>query len=117
MAAIDCATCDVNDVIAHSLQLHPQLLADRLRFHARVHAQFADAYNDHEVTRNELSLAARLHAFADAINLGDYAISDNVDVRREAFNCAAGLQNMHPIMQEVIAAREDARNARPARPG
>jgi hypothetical protein len=36
---------------------------------------------------------------------------------REAFSCAAGLQNMHPIMQEETAAREDARNARPARSG
>ena len=27
MAAIDYATCGVNDVIAHSLKLHPQLLA------------------------------------------------------------------------------------------
>ena len=80
MAAIDYATCGVNDVITHSLKLHPQLLADRLRFHARVHAQFADAYGNHEV-------------------------------------CAAGLQNMHPIMQEVIAAREDTWNARPARSG
>ena len=34
MAAIDYATCGVNDVIAHSLNLHPQLLADRLRSHA-----------------------------------------------------------------------------------
>ena len=56
MAAIDYATCGANDVIAHSLKLHPELLADRLRFHARVHAQFADAY-DREVTRNELDLA------------------------------------------------------------
>ena len=117
MAAIDYATCDVNDVIAHSLRLHPQLLADRLRFHACVHAQFADAYNDHEVTRNELGLAARLHALADAINLGDYAISDDVDVRREAFSCAAGLQNLHPIMQKIISEREYARNVRPARSG
>ena len=51
MAAIDRATCGVNDVIAHSLKLHPQPLADRLRFHAHVHAEFADAYDDREVTR------------------------------------------------------------------
>jgi hypothetical protein len=57
MAAIDRATCGVNDVIARSLKLHPQLLADRLRFHAHVHAEFADAYDDREVTRNELDLA------------------------------------------------------------
>jgi hypothetical protein len=36
MAAINYATCSVNDLIAHSLELHPQLLADRVRFHARV---------------------------------------------------------------------------------
>ena len=107
MAAIDYATCGVNDVITHSLKLHPQLLADRLRFHARVHAQFADAYGDREVMQNELDLADR--------HIGDYTIPGDVDVRREAFSCAAGLQNMHPIMQGVIAAREDARNARPAR--
>ena len=117
MAAIDYATCGVNDVIAHSLKLHPQLLADRLRFHARVHAQFADAYDDREVTRNELDLADRLHSFANAIDLGDYTIPDDVDVRHEAFSCAAGLQNLHPIMQKEIAEREDARNARPARSG
>ena len=117
MAAIDYATCGVNDVITHSLKQHPQLLADRLRFHARVHAQFADAYNDREVTRNELDLADRLHSFAAAIDIGDYTIPDDVEVRREAFSCAAGLQNMHPIMQEETAAREDARNARPARSG
>ena len=117
MTAIDYATCGVNDVITHSLKLHPQLLADRLRFHARVHAQFADAYNDRAVMRNELDLADRLHSFADAIDLGNYTIPDDVDVRREAFSCAAGLQNLHPIMQEVIAAREDARSARPARSG
>jgi hypothetical protein len=117
MAAIDYATCGANDVFAHSLKLHPQLLADRLRSHAGVHAEFADAYGDPEVTRNELGLADRLASFADAIDLGDYAIPDDVDVRREAFSCAAGLQNLHPIMQKVIAEREDARNARPARSG
>ena len=117
MAAIDYATCGVNDVITHSLKLHPQLLADRLRFHARVHAQFADAYGNHEVTRNELDFADRLHSFATAIDIGDYTIPDDIEVRREAFSCAAGLQNMHPIVQKVIAARGDARNARPPRSG
>ena len=115
MAAIDCATCGVNDVIAHSLKLHPQLLADRIRFHARVHANFAYAYDVREVMQNELDLADRLHSFADSIDRGDYTIPDEVDVRREAFSCAAWLQNLHPIMQKVIAAREAVRNARPAR--
>jgi hypothetical protein len=117
MAAIDYPTCGVNDVIAHSLKLHPQLLSDRLRFHARVHAQFADAYNDREVTPNERDFASRLHSFAAATDIGDYTIPDDVDVRREAFSCAAGLQNLHPLMQKVIAAREDARNSRLARSG
>jgi hypothetical protein len=117
MAAIDYATCDVNDVIGHSLKLHPQLLADRLRFHARVHAEFADAYDDHEVMRNELGLADRLHSFANAIELGDYAILDDIDVRDEALTCAAWLQDLHPIMQRAIAEREDARNARLGRHG
>jgi hypothetical protein len=113
MAAIDYTTCGVNDVIAHSLKLHPQLLADCVRSHARVHAEFADAYGDPEVTRNELGLADRLASFADATDSGDYTIPDDVDVRREAFSCAARLQDLHPIMQKVIAEREDARNARP----
>ena len=117
MAAIDYATCGVNDVIAHSLKLHPLLLADRVRSHAGVHTEFADAYSDPEVTRNELDLAERLHSFAAAINLGDYTIPDDPDVRREAFSCAARLQDLHPIMQEVIAEREDARNSRAARSG
>ena len=117
MAAIDYATCGVNDVIAYSLKLHPQLLAARVRFQARVHAQFADAYGDPEVSRNELGLADRLHSFTNAIDRGDYTILNDVDVRREAFSCAAGLQNLHPIMQKVIAAREHARNARQARSG
>ena len=117
MAAIDYASCSVNDVITHSLKLHPQLLADRLRFHACVHAQFADAYGNHEVTRNELDFADRLHSFAAAIDFSDYTIPDDVDVRREAFSCAAWLQDLHPIMQKVIAEREDAWSARPARSG
>jgi hypothetical protein len=117
MATIDYDTCGVNDVIAHSLKLHPQLLSDGLRFHARVHAEFADAYGDCEVTRNEIDFSDRLNAFADATDFGDYTIPDDVDVCREAFSCAAGLQNLHPIMQKEIAAREDARNARPARSG
>jgi hypothetical protein len=117
MAAIDYATCGFNDVIAHSLKSHPQLLSDRLRFYARVHAQFADAYGDCEVTRNERNLADRLYAFADAIDLGDHTTPDDVDVRHEAFICAARLQNLHPIMQKVIAAREDVRNSRAARSG
>ena len=112
MAAIDYATCGVNDVIAHSLKLHPQQLADRLRFHARVHAEFADAYDDHEVMRNELGLADRLHSFVNAIELGDYAIPDDIGVRGEAFSCAAWLQDLHPIMQKAIAERDYARNAR-----
>jgi hypothetical protein len=112
MAAIDYATCGVNDVIAHSGKLHPQRLAGRLRFHARVHAEFADAYNDHEVMRNELGLADRLHAFANAIELGDYAIPDDIDVRDEAFSCAAWLQDLHPIMQKAIVERDDAGDAR-----
>jgi hypothetical protein len=117
MAAIDYTACSVNDVIAHSLKLRPGLLADCVRSHARVHAEFADAYGDPKVTRNELGLADRLASFADAIDLGDYTIPDDPDVRREAFSCAAQLQDLHPIMQKVIAAREDARNARPATSG
>ena len=113
MAAIDYATCGVSDVIAHSLKLHPQLLADCLRSHAGVHAEFADAYGDPEVMRNELDLADRLASFADAIDLGDYTIPDDPDVRRETFSSATGLQNLHPIMQKVITVREDARDARP----
>ena len=108
MAAIDYATCSVNDVIAHSLTLHPQLLAARLRSHAGVHAEFADAYNDSEVMRNELDFAARLHSFADAIELGDHTIPGDSDVRREAFSCAARLQDLHPIMQNLVARREQA---------
>ena len=108
MAAIDYATCGINGVIAHSLKLHPKLLADRLRFHARVHAQFADAYNDDEVMRNELDLADRLHYFADAIELGDHTIPGDSDVGRVAFSCAAQLQDLHPIMQNLIAEREQA---------
>jgi hypothetical protein len=111
MAAIDYTSCGVNDVIAHSLKLHPQLLADRLRSHACVHAEFADGYDDHEVTRNELDLASRLHAFAKAVEFGDHTIPNDCDVRREAFSCAAWLQDLHPIMQKVIAERDDTRIA------
>jgi hypothetical protein len=117
MAAIDYATCSINDVIVHSLKLHPQLLVDRLRSHANVHAEFADAYGDREVTGNELALADRLHAFATAIELGDPVIPNDDDVRREAFSCAAWLQDLHPIMQEAIAEREDTQIARPGRSG
>jgi hypothetical protein len=112
MAAIDYATCGVNDVIAHSLKLHPRLLADRVRSHAGVHTEFADAYGDPEVTRNELDLADRLASFADAIGLDDYTIPDDPDVRGEAFSCPAWLQDLHPIMMKVIAEREDVRKAR-----
>jgi hypothetical protein len=112
MATIDYDTCSVNDVIAHSLKLHPQLLADRVRSHAGVHTEFADAYDDCDVTRNELDLADRLHAFANAVELGDRTIPDVCDVRREAFGCAARLQDLHPIMQEVIAERGDVPNTR-----
>jgi hypothetical protein len=108
MAAIDYATCGMNDVISHSLKLHPKLLADRLRFHARVHAQFADAYDNNEVMRNELDLAVRLLSFADAIELGDYTIPGDFDLRSEAFSCAVRLQNLHTIMQNLIAEREGA---------
>jgi hypothetical protein len=111
MAAIDYATCGVNDVIAHSLVLHPQLLADRLRFYARARAESADTYDDREVARNELDVADRLHCFAQAIELGDHMIPDDFAVRREAFGCAARLQDLHPIMQEVIIEQEVARIA------
>jgi hypothetical protein len=111
MAVIDYATCGINDVIEHSLKLHPQLLADRLRSHARAHAEFADAYGDRQVTRNELALADRLHGLADAIELGDTTMPRDDDVRREAFGCAAWLQDLHPIMQVEVVEREDARNA------
>ena len=113
MAAIDYTTCGINDVIAHSLRLHPQLLADRLRSHARVHAEFADAYGHREVTGNELALAGRLEALANAIEQGDTSIPNDDGVRCEAFGCAAWLQDLHPIMQEEIAERGGARNARP----
>jgi hypothetical protein len=79
-----------------------------------VHAEFADAYGDREVARNELALADRLHAFANAIELGDTMIPNDDDVRREAFGCAAWLQDLHPIMQKVIAG-EDVRKACPGR--
>jgi hypothetical protein len=65
------------------------------------------------VTQSELGLSDRLHGFADAVELGDYTIPDDFDVRREAFSCAAWLQDLHPIMQEAIADREDARIACP----
>jgi hypothetical protein len=117
VAAIDYATCDVKDVIAHSLKLHPQLLADRLRFHARVDAEFADAYDDREVTQSELNLASRLRSFANAIEFGDYTIPDDFGVLCEAFSCAAWLQDLHSIMQRAIAERDYARNARPGRHG
>jgi hypothetical protein len=112
MTAIDYATCGINDVISLSLKLHPRPLADRLRLHARVHNQFADACDDSEVMRNELELAGRLHSFADAIELGDHAIPGDFSVRSVAFGCAAQLQDVPPIMQEVIVEREDARHAR-----
>ena len=117
MTAIDYATCDVDDVISHSLKLHPKPLADRLRSHAHVHAEFADAYYDRAVMQTELDLADRLHAFANAVELGDHTIPDDCDVRCEAFSCAARLQDLHPIMQKEIAEREDARNARPGGSG
>ena len=116
-AAIDYATCVMNDVTAHSLKLHPKLLADSLRLHARAHAQFADAYDDCEVMRNELDLAGRLHSFAATIELGDHTIPGDFDVRREAFSCATWLQGLHPIMKGEIAEREDAQNARLGRGG
>ena len=108
MVAMDYATCGINDVIAYSLKQHPQLLADHLRFHARVHAQFADAYDDSDVMLDELDLAGRLHSLAAAIELGDHTIPGDFDVRREAFSCAAWLQDLHPIMQQEIAEREQA---------
>ena len=112
MTALDYANCGINDVIKHSLKLHPQLLVDRLRSHARVHAEFADAYDDREVTRSELDLADRLHAFANAVELGDHTMPDQLDVRHKAFSCAAWLQDLHPIMQEVMIEQEDVHNAR-----
>jgi hypothetical protein len=117
MAAIDYDTCSIDDIIAHSLKRHTQLLVDRLRSHAWVHAEFADAYENHEVTRSELGLADRLHGFANAVECGDYTIPDDFDVRREAFSCAASLQDLHPIMQEATAEREDARTVGPGRSG
>src|SRR6516225_4862685 len=117
MAAIDYATCGIDDVIAYSLKLHPRLLVDRLRSHGNVHAEFADAYENREVTRSELALADRLHGFVNAVELGDYTIPDDFDVRREAFGCAASLQDLHPIMQDAIAERENAWNAGPGRSG
>src|SRR5262249_25783376 len=117
MAAIDYATCGVNDVITHSLKLHPQQLADRLRFHAGVHARFADAIRRSRSDVERARPRTPLYSFADAIDLGDYTIPDDVDVRREAFQCAALLQNLHQTMQKVITAREDARNARRIRSG
>jgi hypothetical protein len=113
MAAIDYATCGIDEVIAYSLKLHPQLLVDRLRSHASVHAEFADAYENREVARSEFALADRLDAFANAVDLGDYTIPDDLDVRCEAFSRAAWLQDLHPIMQEAIAEREGPRNAGP----
>ena len=81
MAAINYQTGGINGVIALSLKLHPQLLVDCVRSHARVHAQFADAWNNREVMRSELDLADRLHAFANAIELGDTMIPNDDDVR------------------------------------
>ena len=69
------------------------------------------------MARSELDLADRLQSFANAVDLGDYTMPDDVDVRHEAFSCAARLQDLHPIMQQVIIEREDAQNARPSRGG
>ena len=117
MSSVDYATCGFNDIIAYSLKLHARRFSDCLRAHARVHAQFADAYDSREVARSELDLADRLQSFANAVDLGDYTMPDDVDVRHEAFSCAARLQDLHPIMQQVITEREDAQNARPSRGG
>ena len=117
MSSVDYATCGINDVIAYSLQLHSRRFSDCLRAHARVHAQFADAYDNREVARSELDLADRLQSFVNAVDLGDYTIPHELDVRHEAFSCAARLQDLHPIMQQVITEREDAQNSRPSRGG
>ena len=117
MPSVDYATCDINDVIMYSLKLHSRRFSDCLRAHARVHAQFADAYDNREVTGSELDLAGRLCSFADAVDLGDYTIPHDLDVRHKAFSCAAQLHDLHPIMQQVITEREDAQNARPSRGG
>ena len=106
MAFFDYDTSSVNEVIAHSLSLQPELLARSLRFHARVHTEFADAYGDADVLRTELDLAKRLHAFADAIELGNHTVPDELGVRCHASGCAARLQDLHPIVQNVIAKRE-----------
>ena len=108
MTAIDQPHCGINDIIGHSLKLHPQRFVDCLRSHAWVHAQFADAYKNREVIRNELDLADRLRSFADAVERGDHTIPDDSDIRHEAFSCAAGLQDLHPIMQSTIAEHENA---------
>jgi hypothetical protein len=117
MAAIDDANCSINEVIEYSLKVHPQLLVGCLRSHARVHAEFADAYGDRDVTQNELDFAVRLHGFANAVALRDYTIPDDPDVRRAAFDCAARLQDLHPIMQSMIAEHENAQNARSGKGG
>jgi hypothetical protein len=64
------------------------------------------------VARTELDLADRLNAFAAAIARRDYTVPDASDVRGEAFSCAAWLQDLHPIMQEVMIEQEDVHNAR-----
>ena len=82
-----------------------------------MHAEFADAYGDREVTRNELTLANRLQAYANAIELGDTMTPNDDEVRREAFSCAAWLQDLHPIMRRRSPSEKIARNARPGRSG
>ena len=111
MTTIDQAHCGINEIIERSLKLHPRQFVDCLRSHACVHAQFAGAYEDREVMRSELGLADRLHRFANAIELGNHTIPDDSDIRREAFSCAAGLQDLHPIMQSVIAEHENAHSS------
>jgi len=108
MTTIDQAHCGINEIIERSLKLHPRQFVDCLRSHACVHAQFAGAYEDREVMRSELGLADRLHRFANAVELGNYKIPDDSDIRHEAFSCAAGLQDLHPIMQSTIAEHENA---------
>src|SRR5262245_42830087 len=54
-------------------------LSDRLPARARVHAECAGAYNNSEVMRSELDLAERPRSFANAIDLGNHTIPDDLD--------------------------------------
>lgn len=108
MTSIDFTTCNMRDVIARSILMHPSLYREAMIRAAEVHDNYSRMTHDKQAANMAArSRAACLNVY-DAIDREDAdGIAANFLQKVVAFSEAAKLQCLTPALASDIAKRED----------